>query len=292
MSVPAKKHPKPASREQADVPDHLPRDLLVKVFVCVALAMFSVLAYAPSFDYPFINFDDDAYVTQNDHVQAGLSGANIRWAFATFECGNWHPLTWLSLLLDSSLQGGLNPGGFHLTNVLLHTASALVLFLVLCGMSGRIGRSAVVAALFALHPLNVEPVAWVAERKGVLSTLFWMLTLAAYLYFVRRPSVGRYALVTVALALGLMAKPMLMTLPAVLLLLDYWPLQRWRSVQAPASAAAVTPALAILSPRRLLLEKAPLVGLVIGWSVIAYVSQSSVGALPSFAQYPLSVRVW
>src|SRR5262249_4106375 len=150
------------------------------------------------------------------------------------------------------------------TNLMLHIVNTLLLFLILDRMTGMVGRSAVVAALFALHPLHVESVAWVAERKDVLSTLFWMLTLAAYGYYVRRPSVGRYMLVFVALALGLMAKPMLVTLPFVLLLLDYWPLRRWRrgGESAEAYDAVRVPAAPAVSRKRLVLEKVPLFGLV------------------------------
>src|SRR5262249_58216680 len=148
---------------------------------------------------------------------------------------------------------GLSPGGFHRTNLLLHAANVVLLFLVLCRMTNALGRSAVVAALFALHPLHVESVAWVAERKDVLSTLFWMLTLAAYLHYVRRPGARRYLLVVLALGLGLMAKPMLVTLPCVLLLLDYWPLRRWRGAGGATAVTAVAPALPPAVPLRPLL---------------------------------------
>ena len=168
-----------------------------------------------------------SYVYENHHVQQGVTLQSIVWAFTAFDANNWHPLTWLSHMLDVQFYG-LWAGGHHLTNVLLHGLSVIVLFLVLRQMTGRLWPSAVVAAVFAIHPLHVESVAWVAERKDVLSGLFFMLTLAAYLGYVRRPfSVWRYLLVVVSFALGLMAKPMLVTLPLVLLLLDYWPLGRW-----------------------------------------------------------------
>jgi tetratricopeptide (TPR) repeat protein len=252
------------------------RDAVVALVVSVVLAGLTVLVYCPCFDHPFIKLDDQDYVTQNAHVQAGLTAEGVRWAFTTFACGNWHPLTWLSLQLDATLFGGRNAGGFHLTNVLLHAASAALLFLVLARMTGAVWRPALVAALFALHPLHVESVAWVAERKDVLSTLFWVLTLAAYLAYVRRPGVGRYLLVALALGLGLLAKPMLVTLPFVLLLLDYWPLRRW------------PPAVPF---HRLLLEKVPLLALVLASCVLTAVAQSRFQAVRSFASYPLDVRV-
>src|SRR5262249_14924121 len=152
-------------------------DFLLGLFISVALAVGTMLVYSTSFDYPFVDYDDPVYVFENPHVQAGLTAASARWAFTTFDCGNWHPLTLLSLQLDATVYGGLNAGGFHRTNVLLHTANTLLLFLVLARLTGSTWRSAAVAALFALHPLHVESVVWVSERKDVLSTLFWLLTL-------------------------------------------------------------------------------------------------------------------
>jgi tetratricopeptide (TPR) repeat protein len=176
----------------------------------------------------FVNFDDNEYVYDNEKVQAGLTPAGVWWAFTTFHSANWHPLTWISLQLDAQLYGVQRPWGFHLTNLALHVANTLLLFWVLRRMTGATARSALVAALFAVHPLHVESVAWVAERKDVLSTLFWMLGLVAYARYVEHPGLGRYLLVLSALALGLAAKPMLVTAPFLLLLLDYWPLGRWR----------------------------------------------------------------
>src|SRR5262249_30825147 len=156
----------------------------------------------------FFNLDDYEYVLHNPHVRTGPTSRNLAWAFTTFHCGNWHPLTWLSLQLDYALYGTV-PCGYHWTNVVLHTANGLFLFLVMRYLTGAVWRSAWVAGLFAVHPLHVESVAWVAERKDVLSTLFWMLTLLAYGWYVRRPNLGRYLLVVLALALGLTAKSML-----------------------------------------------------------------------------------
>ena len=173
----------------------------------------------------FINYDDPLYVTGNIHVKSGITLRSIRWAFTTAHASNWHPLTWMSHMLDVQLFG-LKPRWHHLTNLLFHIANTLLLFFVFHRMTKAPWKSAFVAALFALHPLHVESVAWVSERKDVLSTFFWMLTMAAYIYYVELPSRFRYSAVVTFFALGLMAKPMLVTLPFVLLLLDYWPLRR------------------------------------------------------------------
>ena len=187
--------------------------------------------------YGFVNYDDDSYVYENPTVIQGLNLKGIEWAFTHVVAFNWHPLTIMSHMLDCSLYG-LNAGGHHLTNVLLHTGSVILLFLGLRQMTGELWRSALVAAVFAIHPLRVESVAWVAERKDVLSGLFFMLTLLAYVRYVRRPfSPGRYLLVVFLFALGLLSKPMLVTLPFVLLLLDFWPLNRF-APPAPALAVA------------------------------------------------------
>jgi Tfp pilus assembly protein PilF len=260
-----------------------PIDCLVEPAVGAALVLLTVLVYSTTFRYPFVNLDDPVYVSQNPHVQAGLTPQGVRWAFTTFDCGNWHPLTWLSLQLDASLFGGQNAGGYHLTNVLLHAANTLLLFLVLGRMTGAVWRSALVAGLFALHPLHVESVAWVSERKDVLSTLFWMLALAAYLRYVRRPGPGRYLPVALALALGLLAKPMLVTLPCVLLLLDWWPLGRL--TLGPIPAAHPTGA------RRLLLEKLPLFALALASCAVTLVAQLHGQAVAPLEEFPPAARV-
>jgi predicted negative regulator of RcsB-dependent stress response len=222
-------------------------------WVCVLLVALTLGAFGPVWRLGFIDFDDPLYVTENASVLAGLSPAGCVWAFRTTDAANWHPLTWLSLMLDASL-GGANPRIYHATNLALHAANALLLFLVLFSMTGCRMRSAVVAALFAVHPLHVESVAWIAERKDVLSTLFWFLTIGAYARYAARPSLSRYTAVVVALALGLMAKPMLVSLPLVLLLLDVWPLARagavpWRTLlleKVPLGALAMLSALVTL----------------------------------------------
>ena len=218
-------------------------NLLRKRSICLALGLITLAVFAPSLTHDFLGYDDQQYVTENVQVQAGLTGHSIVWAFG-LHAGNWHPLAWLSHMLDCQLYG-VKPAGHHLTNVLLHVANTLLLFLILNRMTGALWRSALVAALFAWHPLHVESVAWVAERKDVLSTFFWMLTLWAYARYVEVQSlkskvqspgadaprftfhVSHYYLLSLSFfALGLMSKPMVVTLPFVLLLLDYWPLRR------------------------------------------------------------------
>ena len=193
--------------------------------VCLLLTAVTVGVYSQVYKHKFIHLDDPVYVTQNKNVQQGLTRQSISWAFTTGHASNYHPLTWLSLMLDYHLFG-LNSGAFHLTNLLFHLANTILLFILLKSLTNSIWRSAMVAVLFAMHPMHVESVAWVAERKDVLSTLFWMLTMLAYTKFARQKSILWYLLVLLSLTLGLLAKPMLVTLPCVLLLIDYWPLQR------------------------------------------------------------------
>src|SRR5437867_7197253 len=211
--------PVPISRSVGPLSDRRP-------FIVAALLLLATLAVfwrVAGFD--FTAFDDQVYVKENPRVLGGLTPGGVLWAFTTMHAANWHPLTWLSLMLDATI-GGVRPTVYHITNLLLHLANTLLLFTLLRKMTGLVWRSGFVAALFAVHPLHVESVAWVAERKDVLSTLFWMLTLWSYVSYVRQPRPRRYVLVLVLFALGLLAKPMLVTLPFVLLLLDYWPLGR------------------------------------------------------------------
>ena len=183
--------------------------------------------YNPVNRHPFVNYDDDRYVTENPHVHNGLGWDTIAWAFTSTEQANWHPLTWLSHALDHSLFHQ-NPTGHHFTSLLIHAANAVLLFLLLAYATGRIGPSLFVALLFAVHPINVESVAWVAERKNVLSTFFFLAAIGAYGWYAQKPCWQRYLAVAGLFALGLMSKPMVITLPFVLLLLDYWPLGRIR----------------------------------------------------------------
>jgi protein O-mannosyl-transferase len=189
------------------------------------LVVLTLAAYSGVLSNSFVNYDDGVYVAANPHVRSGLSADSVAWAFTTFDNSNWHPVTWLSHLFDVSCFG-LNPGRHHAVSLLLHAANVALLFTLLARMTGALWRPAFVAALFAVHPLHVESVAWIAERKDVLSTLFWLLTTAAWLHWLASKTLPRYALVVTLYALGLMAKPMLVTLPFTLLLWDAWPLQR------------------------------------------------------------------
>jgi tetratricopeptide (TPR) repeat protein len=191
------------------------------------LAVATALVYLPVQTHPFLNFDDSGYVTTNVNIQTGLDWDTVRWSFTTFREANWHPLTWISHAIDCQLFD-LNPAGHHLMNVAFHVLNALLLFWVLARATGYMGRSFMVAALFALHPINVETVAWIAERKNLLSMLFFLLALGAYRWYAYKPRPDRYAVVALLYVLGLMAKPQIITLPCVLLLWDYWPLRRVR----------------------------------------------------------------
>lgn len=222
----------------------------------LAVAGLALLLYLPVAGFAFLHFDDVVYVTENSIVPFGFTRYGLAQAFALDNQTYWHPLTWLSLMLDAQVFG-LDPAAFHLHNAALHAASAGLLCLALAAMTGRVAESAAVALLFAVHPLNIEAVAWVAERKSTLSTLFWMLTLLAYAAYARRPSSGRMGLVALGLGLGLLAKPTLVVLPAALLLLDWWPLARFTAAPAPGGGEG-GPAFAKAPVRQLLLEKVPL----------------------------------
>ena len=215
------------SRQPAPKPGLLASTGRETLVLGLLIAVATVAVYLPVRHHPFINFDDPAYVVNNPHIKSGLDGETISWAFTTFYQFNWHPLTWLSHALDVQMFQ-LDPGGHHDTNLLLHVVNVLLLFWVLRRATGDVGPSAIVAALFALHPINVESVAWVAERKDVLSTTFGLIALSFWLNYVAHPSLGRYLAVMLWFAASLMSKPMLVTLPFLLLLLDYWPLGRWQ----------------------------------------------------------------
>ncbi|MCX5835136.1 MAG: tetratricopeptide repeat protein [Deltaproteobacteria bacterium] len=208
-------------------------------FICTLLVLLTAAVYLQVGSHEFITYDDTVYLTENPIVRGGLTLEGLRWAFTTTEASNWHPLTWLSHMLDCQFFGP-NAGAHHLVNLLFHLANTVLLFLVLRWMTGAVWRSAFVAALFALHPLHVESVAWIAERKDVLSTFFFFMILAAYIHYTKRQRWQRYLLVLFGFSLGLLAKPMLVTLPFVLLLLDYWPLGRtpyWKKDEAIPKAA-------------------------------------------------------
>jgi tetratricopeptide (TPR) repeat protein len=266
-----------------------------KTLVCLLLIAGTIVVYWPLKDNGFVKYDDDVYIVENPHVIGGLNLEDVKWAFTGPHSGNWHPLTSISHMLDYQLYGS-NAFGHHLTNLILHAVNAILLFLILSWMTDSIWKSAFVAALFALHPLHVESVAWASERKDVLSTLFWLLTIGAYVRYVKHPQKPNYILVLMMFALGLMSKPMLVTLPFVLLLLDYWPLGRFhfagestvtkrqkddgskkRNRSLPASA--------------LIKEKIPLLILAAISSIITFVIQRSEGAVESWQVLPMESRI-
>ena len=195
------------------------------ILVILALIILCLVIYWPVQNYEFINFDDNVYVTENSHIQSGFTLDGFCWAFSTKYFDLWTPLVYLSYMFDYQLFG-FNAGGYHWTNVIIHIFNTILLFFLFRNLTGAVWRSAFVAALFAIHPINVESVVWIAERKNVLSTFFWMLTMLFYVWYVKQPNWKRYLPVFISFALGLMSKPMLVTMPFVLLLLDYWPLNR------------------------------------------------------------------
>ena len=240
-------------------------DRRLLIAICAALVAITWLVYGQTLHHDFVNYDDEDYVTTNAQVSRGVTLEGIVWAFTHFHSANWHPLTWISHMVDCQFYG-LNPGGHHLTNLVLHAANAILLFFLLRQMTGSFWRSAFVAALFAVHPLRVESVAWISERKDVLSGLFFLLTLMAYVRYTRAPDQRRYVLVLVLAACGLMAKPMLVSLPLVLLLVDYWPLQR-----LPGLSLASAENRKVLT--RLVLEKWPLFLFVAASCVATIIAQ-------------------
>jgi Flp pilus assembly protein TadD len=257
--------------------------------LCFLLATVTLLLYSPVGKHPFVDYDDQSYVFQNDHVKAGLTWETLTWAMTATDYSNWHPLTWISHALDCQLFG-LNAGAHHWTSAIIHALNAILLFLLLWRVTGATWKSLLVAALFALHPLNVESVAWIAERKNVLSTFFFLLALGAYGCYACKPDVGgesarRYLVVAVMFILGLAAKPMVITLPFVLMLLDLWPLQRIEGWAQPAAAFPVPQR----PLSRLVVEKLPLLALSAGSAVITMVAQT-VSEVPTQA-LPIGVRL-
>lgn len=253
--------------------------LRLRLLICVLLAIVTFAAFHQVLKHDFINYDDDFYVYENQHVRAGLTPSSVSWAFTSVYVATWQPMVWLSYMLDREIFG-MNAWGFHLTNLLIHVGNVLLLFGVLVMMTGKPWRSAFVALLFGIHPLHVESVAWVAERKDVLSTLFWLLTMWAYVRYVRHRSVRSYLPVVGFFVLGLMAKPMLVSLPFVLLLMDYWPLGRLPSDGKGRLKVAL----------RLVYEKLPLLGLVCASSVLTVIAQGAGGALAPTELWGFGVR--
>ncbi|MGO9136709.1 MAG: tetratricopeptide repeat protein [Syntrophales bacterium] len=289
-----------------------------QLLICLFLTFTVLAAFWQVNRCDFINYDDEDYITENSHIQNGITTEGIRWAFTTSHAANWHPLTWLSHMLDYQLFG-LKPGWHHLANVFFHIANTLLLFLILNRMTRARWQSTFVAALFALHPLHVESVAWVSERKDVLSTFFWMLAMGAYILYVERPVLQRYLPVLIFFALGLMAKPMLVTLPFVLLLLDYWPLQRFQQkrptheIQTDSHVSVVKQKTTAKKMhggksetkveksatsknrweliRPVFWEKIPFFALTALSSIITYVTQQKGGAIVSIEAFSLSDRI-
>ena len=246
--------------------------------LAAALVLATVAVYLPVRHADFVALDDSVYVCDNFQVCQGLSWEGVRWALTTFEAANWQPLTWLSLMLDVSLYG-LNPGAFHTTNLFLHLANSVLLLVLFQRTTGRLWPAAAVAALFALHPLHVESVAWISERKDVLSTFFGLLAMLAYHRYTLAPALGRYLVVTIFFLFALAAKPMLVTLPMVLLLIDYWPLGRLGA--APSVGKSV----------RLVVEKVPLLALTAASCIVTYQAQLASGAVKNFERFPLDLRL-
>ena len=247
-----------------------------RLIASLILALTTVLLYIPVTHAPFLNLDDREYTTQNAHVMAGMHWSTVRWAISSTEKSNWQPVTWLSHTLDYRWFG-TNPSGRHTNNVLIHAINAVLLFLILASATGLLWRSLAVAALFALHPINVESVTWIAQRNDVLSTLFFLLALGAYGWYARRPNARRYIAVTVAFALGLMTDPQVITLPFALLLMDYWPLRRLRG---PGSISAPH------SPKKLVVEKLPWFAMS---AAIAVIAKKAAGATET--NLPVSIRI-
>jgi len=257
-------------------------ELLVYLFLVISI----LCVYWQVRNFSFVNFDDGQYVTGNYHVQAGLTLESLRWSLTATQASNWHPLTWLSHMLDCQIYG-MNPGHHHMTSVLFHILNSLLLFFIIKKISGSLWKSAFVAALFALHPLHVESVTWVAERKDVLSTFFWMLTMWCYVGYVENSRLDKYLLFILFYILGLMAKPMLVTLPFILLLLDYWPLKRFQL----KSSNNKNPTIQRPFYFGLIWEKIPLFLLSAASSVVTYLVQKSGGTVDSLTSIPFHDRI-
>jgi protein O-mannosyl-transferase len=263
------------------------QDLLIGLL----LAAVTLTLYWPVQSFDFVNFDDRVYVADNQQVHGGLSMESLRWSFTTFHAGNWHPLTWISHMVDFEAYQ-LNAGGHHWTNVLIHTTSVVLLFLVLSATAGTLWLSALVAGLFAIHPLHVESVAWVAERKDVLSGFFWILTMGAYAYYVKHPTIRRYLLVMLSFVLGLLSKPMVVTLPFVLLLLDYWPLRRFDELKTAFGARVFRTSVSGSKIWLLLVaEKLPFCFIAACACLVTLVAQREVGAIWSLEGMSFEVRI-
>ena len=266
----------------------------VLFLISAGLVLVTFIAYEPILHSSFVLFDDPTYVTENPNVTGGITQQSVIWAFTKSYASNWHPLTWLSHMLDCEIYG-LKPLGHHVTNLLLHIVNSLLLFWLFQKMTGAIWKSAFVAAAFALHPIHVESVAWISERKDVLSALFWMLTILAYIYYVRKPNFGRYILVLAAFVMGLMSKPMVVTLPFVLVLLDFWPLNRIHNKNTEFrinnEESKESPPNSQFSILNSFYEKIPMFALSVVSSVITFVAQQREKSVISLMVWPLYLRI-
>src|SRR5438552_10173048 len=254
------------------------------LLILVGLAIITFGIYAQVIGHQFITLDDDSYIKENPMVNRGVTLAGLAWAFTTFHAANWHPLTWIAHMIDSQLFG-MNAGGHLLVNALIHVANTLLVFWFLLRTTHARWPSALIAALFALHPLHVESVAWASERKDTLSTLFGLLSLIAYVRYAEAPSRSGYAWTGITLALGLLAKPMLVTWPFVMLLIDYWPLRRFRAASSARRSEVATE----LWP--LLREKLPLFVLAAASAIMTLIAQSREGAVRTLAHDPIALRL-
>jgi Tfp pilus assembly protein PilF len=293
-----------AKRKRAAAAETLPPPKTSRTLpIAVALVALTLFVYWGVQRFEFINWDDPSYLTENTNVQAGLSASNVWWALTTGHSPYWHPLTWLSHMLDVTLYG-MDPGPHHVTNLVIHIASTLLLFVLLRRMTGDEGPSAFVAALFAVHPLHVESVAWLAERKDVLSSFFLLVSIWTYVRYVEHPGAGRYVAVAGAYALALMSKPMVVTLPFALLLLDVWPLRRFGGSEAgpedPGYSRRADPVYGRRADppygsragfQACLIEKVPLLAMALGTSVATFIVQTQVGAVAALSVLSVPLRI-
>jgi Flp pilus assembly protein TadD len=270
----------------------------IHILACILLCIMVLTVYGSVQHFDFVFYDDHVYIMDRPEVASGLTIRGIRWALTSTDAGFWHPVTWVSLMADYQLYG-MNPGGFHITNLIFHLANTLLLYWMLMSMTGSAWRSGVVAALFAVHPLHVESVAWIAERKDVLSTFFMFWTILGYVFYVRHPRVLAYIAVMLLFVLGIMSKPMLVTLPLLLMLLDYWPLGRFAS--ADEKIVSHPPSCTGLGCHRngyrpvflsLLMEKVPLFVVSAGVGILTVFTEHKVGAVKSFDHFPFFVRLF
>ena len=278
------------SAKNGDLMSNTPKKMIASLLLAIAV----IAIYWPVTDHQFINFDDDLYVTDNTQVKNGLTTKGIKWAFQINDRGYWQPLTWISHMLDCELSG-VNPGWHHFHNVMIHLVNSMLLFLLIYHLSGGFYRGLLVAAIFAVHPLNVDSVAWIAERKNLLSTFFWILSIFLYKRYVDKANLARYALVLTSFFLGLMVKPMLVTLPFVFLLLDFWPLKRTRcSFQPTMESEAAWSDKTEFQPTaisKLVIEKIPFLFLSFGSVCMAIFSTRQIGEIVAVDSVPMILRI-